>query len=159
MDANLTSYCGLCCSDCIPSDAELFSIIDSLDRKLQDIQFEYYAELKSDSNEYFKDYSLFLTILHQIQKLRCSVPCRLGGGKSRCIIRECAKGRGLSGCWQCLERKKCPLLDRLRTFHPHIDYHLDCIEEMGLAAWFEKRKEHYRWQVPDEQRYPRDPDP
>jgi hypothetical protein len=152
MDKNLTSYCGLYCSDCIPSDAELFSIIDSLDTKLQDIQFEYYAELKSESNEHFKDYSLFLTILHQVQKLQCSAPCRLEGGKSRCMIRECARGKELSGCWQCMERKECALLDRLRIVHPHIDYHLDLIEEMGPVTWFEKRKEHYRWLVPDDHR-------
>lgn len=152
MDKNLTSYCGLCCSDCIPSDSEFFSLIDSLDKKLQDIQFDYYADLKSESNDHFKDYTQFLAVLHQIRKLQCPRPCRLDGGKPLCTIRECARGNGFSGCWECEKRKDCTLLDRLRTIHPHLDYHLDLITRMGSAEWFEKRKEHYRWQIPDKNR-------
>ena len=149
MDPNLTSYCGLCCIDCIPSDAALFTLLKSLDAKLQDIQFDQYAELKSESDEHFKEYSTFLAVLYQMRTLQCSRPCRSGGGKTRCTIRECAQGKGFSGCWECETRPDCSLLDRLRTVHPHIDHHLDLITEMGPDEWFEKRKEHYRWQVPD----------
>jgi hypothetical protein len=147
MDENLTSYCGLCCGDCIPSRAELFSLTDSLDAMLEDMQFGHYAELKSDVTEEFRDYPKFLNVLHKIRGLRCSSPCRLGGGKPDCTIRQCAQEKGFSGCWQCSARRDCSLLDRLRTVHPYIDEHLDLIQRMGPAGWFEKRKEHYRWQV------------
>jgi hypothetical protein len=80
MDENLTSYCGLCCSDCIPSHAEFFSLVDSFDEMLKDIQFEHYAELKSEVTEEFRRYPEFLSVLHHIRGLRCSRPCRLGGG-------------------------------------------------------------------------------
>jgi hypothetical protein len=149
MDENLTSYCGLCCCDCIPSHAEFFSLVDSLDEMLEDLQFEQYAELKSDMNENFRNYPEFRSVLHQIRRLRCSGPCRLGGGKPGCTIRQCAQDKSLSGCWQCNERRGCSLLDRLRTIHPHLDEHLDLIRETGPAGWFLKRKEHYRWQVKD----------
>ncbi|PWR72621.1 DUF3795 domain-containing protein [Methanospirillum lacunae] len=156
MNSNLTSFCGLCCSDCIPSDSELFSLIDSLDKKLQDIQFEQYAELKSETNEHFNDYSTFLVVLDQIRKLKCNRPCQLEGGKPNCTIRVCAGEKGFSGCWECENRKDCTLLDRLRTIHPHIDEHLDLINRVGPSDWFDMRKEHYRWQVVDRRDNPSD---
>jgi hypothetical protein len=147
MDENLTSYCGLCCSDCIPSHSEFFTLIDNLDEMLKDIQFEHYAELKSETIEEFKKYPTFLSVLHQIRRLRCSRPCRDGGGYSQCTIRQCPQDKGFSGCWQCKTRLDCSLLDHLRTVHPYLNYHLDLIQELGAAEWFAKRKEHYRWQV------------
>ncbi len=145
MDESLTSYCGLCCADCIPSREEFFTLVSRLDEMLGALQFEHYAELKSAMNEEFKDYPKFLSILRQIKGLRCSSPCRLGGGYPRCEIRQCAQSKGLKGCWQCKARRSCTLLDRLRSIHPNLDYHLELIEEMGPINWFEKRKKHYRW--------------
>lgn len=147
MDENLTSYCGLCCSDCIPSNEEFFALVDKLDTMLVDLRFEHYAALKSEATEEFRNYPAFLSVLHQIGMLRCSRPCRCGGGYPQCTIRQCAKDKGFSGCWECTTRADCSLLDRLRLIHPYLDYHLDLIEEMGPAEWFSKRKEHYRWQI------------
>jgi hypothetical protein len=146
MDESLTSYCGLCCSDCIPSASELFKLADDLDVMLEELEFERYAELKSGEIEEFRDYPTFLAVLRQIRNLRCPRSCRHGGGKPGCRIRECAKARGLAGCWQCPERPGCPLLDGLREIHPHLDSHLDLIRELGPAEWLPRRKEHYRWQ-------------
>jgi hypothetical protein len=56
------------------------------------------------------------------------------------------KNKGLKGCWECEDRRRCTLLDALRRIHPNLDYHLDLIEDMGPAQWFKKREEHYRWQ-------------
>jgi hypothetical protein len=147
MDENLTSYGGLCCSDCIPSHAEFFSHADSLDEMLEDLQFGHYADLKTEVTEDFRNYPEFVSVLRQIRKLRCSGPCRSGGGKAGCGIRKCAQEKGYSGCWQCSTRRGCPLLDRLRTIHPHIDEHLDLIRTKGPGGWFPERTEHYRWQV------------
>jgi hypothetical protein len=146
MDQSLTSYCGLCCDDCIPSVAELFKLADDLEFMLEDVEFERYAELKSAEIEEFKDYPVFLAVLRQIRNLRCSRTCRHGGGKPGCSIRECAKALGLEGCWQCPERRDCALLDRLRTVHPNLDHHLDLILERGPSEWLPMRREHYRWQ-------------
>lgn len=145
MDATLTAYCGLCCSDCIPSREDLFALADRLYQMLEQLQFQY-AKLKSAQNKEFEDYPTFLLVLHQIKELRCPAPCRQGGGKSYCEVRECVRSKELKGCWECKDRQKCALLDRLRRIHPNLDYHLGLIAEMGHAKWFEKRKEHYTWQ-------------
>ena len=151
MDENLTSYCGLCCVDCIPSHERFFALVNRLDEMLEELQFEQYAELKSEVIKEFKEYPKFLSILHHIKELRCSSPCRLGGGYPQCKIRHCAQSKNLKGCWQCEVRCECAFLDRLRSVHPNLDYHLDLIDEIGHSKWFEKRKEHYRWQVKAEQ--------
>jgi hypothetical protein len=151
MDERLTSYCGLCCADCIPSREEFFDLVNRLVEMLEELRFGHYAELKSEINEDFKEFPKFLSILHHIKGLRCANPCQLGGGNPQCKIRLCAQSKTLKGCWQCQVRSECTLLDRLRDIHPNLDYHLDLIEDMGPGNWFEKRKEHYRWQVKAEQ--------
>ena len=105
-----------------------------------------HAQLKSAPHEAFEDYPAFLSALRQIKELRCPAPCQQGGGESRCEVRQCVQSKGLKGCWECTDRRKCTLLDDLRSVHPNLDYHLDLIADTGPAQWFERRKEHYRWQ-------------
>jgi hypothetical protein len=145
MNQNLTAYCGLCCADCIPSNEELFHLVDALDKKLAEIQFELYAEYKTERIPEFKEYPVFLSVLRRIGQLRCST-CRQGGGIPQCAIRPCVQERKLNGCWECDQRSDCGLLDRLRKVHKNLDHHLDLIATMGPEQWFEKRKGHYRWQ-------------
>jgi hypothetical protein len=139
MDEKLTAYCGLCCADCIPSRVEFFALVDRLDQMLEQLQFDKYAELKSAQHKEFEDYPIFLSVLRQIEELRCPAPCRQGGGKSYCEVRECVQGKKLKGCWECKDRPECKLLDRLRRIHPNLDYHLDLIADMGPPKWLEKR--------------------
>jgi hypothetical protein len=49
MNESLTSFCGLCCIDCIPSREEFFTLVYRLDEMLGELQFEHYAELKSET--------------------------------------------------------------------------------------------------------------
>jgi hypothetical protein len=70
MDESLTSYCGLCCADCIPSREEFFALVKRLDEMLEELRFERYAELKSEINEEFNEYPKFLSILRHIKGLR-----------------------------------------------------------------------------------------
>jgi len=147
MDEQLTSYCGLCCDDCIPSREEFFLLVHRLEEVLEELQFDRYAELKAKTIEELKDYPTFLSVLRRIRELRCAKPCRQGGGKPACPIRQAAQDKGLPGCWACDIRRQCPQLDRLRGIHPHLDHHLDLINELGPAGWFTEREEHYRWQV------------
>lgn len=147
LNKDLTSYCGLCCADCIPSNDGFFSLIENFENMLEGLQFDEYAALKSESDGRFKEYSGFLSVIKAMKSLKCPGPCRLGGGKKECAVRDCALSKGLEGCWGCGERPGCSLLARLRTIHPNLDYHLDLIKKLGPEKWFEKRKEHYRWQV------------
>lgn len=146
MSDKFTSYCGLYCLDCIPSNTKFFSLIQELDNGLKRLQFDEYAKLKSHAHPKLSDYQTFLNVLGEIKSLRCALPCRLGGGNPECNIRRCCQGKKVHGCWECDERIACKLLDRLKEVHPNLLYHRDLIREYGPDNWHQKRKVHYKWQ-------------
>lgn len=80
MEKKFTAYCGLCCLDCIPSNTEFFSLIERLERMLEELQFDEYAKLKSKKQSLFNEYPMFIKILREIKDLRFAFPCREGGG-------------------------------------------------------------------------------
>jgi hypothetical protein len=141
-----TSYCGLYCRDCIPSNGGLFALAAELERKLADLHFEEYAAHKAKGDAVFSGYQEFVRVLQAIRSLECPAPCRAGGGKRSCAVRDCVLGRWLSGCWECPEYRTCELLGPLRRFHPNLEHHLDVIRREGMDGWSEKRKGHYSWQ-------------
>ena len=139
-----TAYCGLYCLDCIPSNKELFDLLDELESLLEEINFKKYAELKSKSNETFNNYSKFVEVLYEIKKLECRALCTEGGCKENCKIRECVKEKGYEGCWKCDDFKECELLDNLKDIHS-IEHNLEMIKENGIVNWADKRGKHYNW--------------
>jgi hypothetical protein len=143
---NLTAYCGLFCHDCIPANERLFRLIRELDDLAASLHLEEYARLKAESNPPLRDYPIFAGVLSELAALQCPAPCRSGGGKRGCAIRECASGRGYEGCWECAERMSCRLLEHLRSFHGEtIDSNLDNIKKYGTDDWADKRGRHYPW--------------
>ena len=143
VDKEMISYCGLYCQDCIPSNKELFTRIRGLLGVLGDLQFEKYAQIKSQKNEVFSQYPMLIKMLSEMTALECIVPCRRGGGNSTCKIKECVLGRGYAGCWDCDMWKTCELLRPLHQVHPNLEYHLDLIKKEGLQNWSAKRRQHY----------------
>ncbi len=141
-----TAYCGLYCRDCIPSDQRRFSLAGQLEAELDRVHFEEYARLKTAADASFADYQAFLNALRRIRRLECRAPCRAGGGKSVCAVRECVLERRLNGCWECDDRATCRLLAPLLGFHPNLEYHLELIRQDGVDAWSAKRRGHYPWQ-------------
>jgi hypothetical protein len=149
MDEKFTAFCGLCCIDCIPSNCGFFHLVHNLEEVLSDLQFDEYARLKAERNPVFSEYQTFIKVLKEIESLKCSRPCREGGGKPECEVRNCVLGKGYSGCWECSDRRTCTKLDSLRLIHSNLDYHLDLIGKYGPKSWFSERKAHYRWQKDD----------
>jgi hypothetical protein len=145
-EKKFTAWCGLCCIDCIPSNKDLFNLTHKLEEKLSYLQFDEYAKLKAEKNLAFEDYPVFIKVLKEIESLKCSIPCREGGGKPVCEIRNCVQGKGHLGCWECSDRCSCTKLDYLKSVHPNLDYHLDLISKYGPESWHSKRGIHYRWQ-------------
>jgi len=152
-DRRLTSYCGLYCRDCIPSQTDLFNLAARLETVLSELNFDRYAKLKSgqtywsQSNAVFKDYQRFIDVLHAIRGLECQSICRDGGDwkGDRCPVRNCAIKKGLAGCWDCDEHKACRHLAPLLEFHPNLACHLELIKTEGMDRWVSRRKSHYPW--------------
>lgn len=145
----LTSPCGLFCDDCLPGNERFFRDLARFRESLDRFGFPEYAALKAEANPVFHEYPAFDNLLGEIAGLRCPQPCRLGGGKPYCRVRECVAERNLPGCWDCLERQGCSLLDHLRRFH-ELDRNLDMIATHGTEDWVDHRGTHYRWLKKDE---------
>ncbi len=141
-----TAYCGLYCRDCIPSDRRLFDLARELESELARVRLEEYARLKTPADAAFADYPAFLKVLRAVRGLECRAPCRAGGGKVACSVRDCVLARGLGGCWDCAERGTCRLLAPLLRFHPNLEHHLELIRREGPDGWSGKRRGHYPWQ-------------
>jgi hypothetical protein len=144
-DKKFTSYCGLYCLDCIPSNKELFSTVRELENQLSNLRFARYAELKSKGNDAWEDYPKLIEILKEIGKLESSAPCR-EGCQANCRIRECVLNKNYNGCWECDNYRNCELLQPLKEIHTNLEYHLELIQKEGLENWSVKRKSHYSWE-------------
>ncbi|HZD43223.1 MAG TPA: DUF3795 domain-containing protein [Methanomicrobiales archaeon] len=142
----LTAPCGLCCADCIPSRREIFDTARILKAMLEENHIEEYAALKAGKMPVFRQYGVFSEVLEALIALECPSPCREGGGKPVCRVRECVEERHLAGCWECEERTSCRTLSPLLSFHPHLAEHLEIIREKGEEQGQEQRRAHYPWE-------------
>jgi hypothetical protein len=145
-----TAYCGLYCRDCIPSNNELFTLIDKLADTLDNLGFEHYAEFKSKRFKEFKNYGSFRRLLDEMKKLKCETNCFEGpvseyGCNKNCEMRECVVEKGIAGCWVCEDYKVCKKLEIHKHFHPGMENNLDMIKEFGLDNWLDKKGKHYKW--------------
>lgn len=145
-----TSYCGLWCNDCIPSDEELFQLAKALDQKVEDIAFEDYAKYKESKVPEFKYYKEFKAFLTAMEKIHCHNKCYDGpvsvaGCASNCKIRMCAIEKELEGCWQCVDFRRCPEIAGMQQMHPDIVHNLEVIKDKGIEEWKEKRGRHYNF--------------
>jgi hypothetical protein len=144
-EKRLTSYCGLYCLDCIPSNRCLFEILKSFENQLKKTKFEKYAKVKSVANLTFKKYSDFQEVLTAIKNLECKAPCRENGGFVDCKIRSCAINKNYEGCWECGSFKSCELLSPIKKIHPLLDNNLGLIKHKGVDNWSPQRGKHYSW--------------
>ncbi len=124
----------------------MFDTAEKLRERLQKVQFDKYAELKSKENEIFDDYGVFMSVLSELIKLRCMKTCVSDGGRLDCSIRNCVRKKGIEGCWQCSGFENCELLEQLSTYHGDTPKNnLRLINEYGIENWADKRGRHYIW--------------
>jgi hypothetical protein len=147
-EKRLTSYCGLYCLDCIPSNKCLFETLRVFEKQLDKVNFEKYAQLKSGANSTFKKYKDFTAVLNEIKKLECKATCRENGGIADCKIRACAISKNYEGCWNCRDFRTCELLLPIKEIHKLLDFNLELIKNQGIEYWSAKRGKHYSWSKP-----------
>jgi hypothetical protein len=145
-----TAFCGLYCKDCIPSNKELFALIDSLADLLDNLGFEQYAKFKSSRIKEFQNYETFRNLLTEMKKLKCETNCFEGpvsvyGCNENCEMRQCVLNKNIAGCWECNDYKVCKKLELHRKFHPGMEHNLDMLKKFGLDNWLDKKGKHYPW--------------
>jgi hypothetical protein len=145
-ERRLTACCGLFCADCIPSNGALFDAAQTLAGELDRAGFDRYAALKAHNDASFADYTRFRAYLSAVAGLKCPGPCAEGGGKPVCAIRDCAKTKGYTGCWECDAFETCGLLEPFSAYHGDTPRNnLRLIREHGVENWAEHRGPHYLW--------------
>ncbi|TFG92271.1 MAG: DUF3795 domain-containing protein [Syntrophobacterales bacterium] len=147
-DNDLTGYCGLYCGDCIRYRSRASELAADLLKEFENTQFAEYAKVKQSQIPDFQHYKGMVSLLAHISRLRCNVPCRLGGDGCMvsCPIMECVKGKAFEGCWECSEYKACQKLTFLKSFHGDTPLdNLDKIKEFGLRTWAKHRGNCYPW--------------
>ncbi len=149
-DRELTSYCGLWCNDCIPSNERLYSLTSELRALLHSTGFENYAALKSKRVAAFEEYDRFLSVLDSFKTLHCFNYCRKGpcseaGCAKDCEIRICVLAKSLDGCWDCDSYSACEHIGRREKLHPDIKHNLAMIKKHGIDHWKYYRGRHYNW--------------
>ena len=69
-------------------------------------------------------------------ELRCSSPCKKGGGNPDCEIRLCAEKKSFDGCWQCDIFEGCEKLKVLEQFDdPIYVENLRRVKEIGMEKF------------------------
>ena len=147
-DAHLTAYCGLYCGDCIRLRSRASSLANDLLKEFEKTQFSEYARVKQSQIPDFEYYEPTVSLLAHVSRLRCEVPCRLGGDGciGSCRIIECVKGKSFEGCWECSEYETCKKLDFLKPFHGDTPLeNLRKIKEFSIRAWAKHRGKFYPW--------------
>lgn len=145
-----TAFCGLYCKDCIPSNRELFAVINKLIFLLDTLGFEHYAKFKSARIKEFQNYETFRKLLGEMKKLKCETNCIEGpvseyGCNENCEMRQCVIDKAIAGCWECKDYRICQKLEPHKNFHPGMEHNLEMIKEYGLDNWLNKKGIHYKW--------------
>jgi hypothetical protein len=128
MTPKTPGYCGARCPTCFAYRKNVSEAAKALRRELRA------EKLKESWKEFpfLADYASFKKSLDGLAMLRCTRMCRGGGGNPWCKIRQCARKREYTGCWECDEADACKKL--LPAYRPN----LDRIRRVGLKAFLAK---------------------
>lgn len=147
-DKELTAYCGLFCGDCIRYTCTASDLALQLLNELRKIKFEHYVQVKQKSVKELESYEEMVSALEAICKLKCDIPCRLGGNgcAQPCEIVKCVQLKGIEGCWECKYFEACDKFEFLRSFHGSTPQNnIKKIKKYGLDKWAAHRESIYLW--------------
>jgi len=147
-EKDLTAFCGLYCGDCVRFQSKASDLSDELLREIENHHFSQYADVKRTHAKEFKNFDTFISTLKAISKIKCNVPCRLGGDGSEgsCEIIKCVKNKSIDGCWECVDFEACNKFDFLKPFHGDGPANnLRQIKKHGITRWSQYRDKCYPW--------------
>jgi len=115
---DLIGYCGLYCGDCAGFTQTVANLARDLRKELRHNRFDLMADMLATIPFFkeFKDYDKCYNLLGTMMKMRCKKVCKGNGGPPNCKIRNCARKKGLDGCWQCDDFSTC---EKLKMLEPH----------------------------------------
>ena len=143
-EAELVTYCGIYCGDClgytgvIADAADEF--LDVLDRH------KFYLNAKNMFPAQLSDYDSLVDMLLFMTELRCHKTCReRTDEEARCAVMDCCKSRGYFSCHECNDFEHCEILaSSLGGLHLEASLrNLREMRDMGLEAWIREGIRHH----------------
>ena len=123
--------CGVYCGQCASGNGRLKFFALEL-RRLTDVYVRWMEHEDVGFN-----HSEFRKGLEVISGYQC--PGCLGGGGMPCQNRECAKGKGLRGCLECVEFPTCEKTEYQRERYPFVLESYEKVQREGFEAWIEEQ--------------------
>ena len=92
-DTSLLAYCGLYCGTCPDYTQSIANLASELKSELDRYKVAKAAPAmaKIPKLKAFANYEQFYEVLETMMELRCSNPCKKGGGNPNCEIKLCAQ--------------------------------------------------------------------
>lgn len=147
-EKDLTAYCGLYCGDCVRYQSKASDLSDELLNEIEKKHLSDYANVKQTHTKEFENFDTLIVTLKAISKLKCELPCRLGGDGcgGSCEFIQCVKDKSIDGCWECKEFETCSKYDFLKPFHGEGPINnLRLIKKHNINNWASYRDKCYPW--------------
>lgn len=132
------TYCGGWCGSCIVGNGWVRTTAAAMATWLDRFGYEYRARSMTPAIPAAASYASFRGVLDWLCGEECP-GCRRGAtvlwGDPGCDVRDCARERGLIGCWDCPGEAGCSRLAPLDAGDPAGPARRARIREVGLRAW------------------------
>lgn len=145
-DADLVTYCGIYCGDCLGYTGVIAEATDAFLDLLD--KYKFYVTARNMFPEELGDYNRLIDMLLFMSELKCYKTCReRSDEEASCIVRSCCKERGFNACYDCSDFEVCETLTSVLG-GLHLEaclQNLGEIREMGLEAWLRDGTRHHYW--------------
>ena len=129
------AYCGLNCRLC-----NLTTILPEAAAKLRQIMRADNWELYG--SQVFAEFEPFWKVLNELAGLKKTSPMCVGGcGNPDCLIRICARGKGLRLCAECPDYPCQPLKEFYTGHYEKLAVNNERIRAIGIEDWLEEQQE------------------
>ncbi len=145
-EAELVTYCGIYCGDCLGYTGVIAEAADEFLDVLD--KYKFYMTAKNVFPGKLGNYDRLIDMLMFMAELKCHKTCReRTEDEASCVVRNCCKTRGLYACHECSEFEHCmtltSVLGGLNLGACLLN--LREMKDMGLEAWLRRGTRHHYW--------------
>ncbi len=142
---SLVTYCGGFCGACWIGNGKIREMAENLEKTLKGWAVPQRAQTLAGAKPAAAHYSEFERVLDWVQAQTCQ-GCRAPGsiclwGDSACFVRDCAREKGVRGCFECSEDATCEKISMLDHGDPTMPGNRARMRDIGMGAWEAEQEE------------------
>lgn len=136
---SLVTYCGGYCGACWIRNGKIREMAGNLEKTLRGWAVPQRAEALAGAESAAAHYSEFEGVLDWVKAQTCQ-GCRAPGsiclwGDSSCFVRDCAREKGVQGCFECSDEATCERISMLDHGDPTMPGNRARMRDIGMGAW------------------------